>query len=291
MSGRDYTISTWNELIEKLRERFLPPEGEMRVVGQWRRLQQTGSVASYADYVFWLKALYDMGEAAEFKLAFFGLQPELQAEVREYLRQNRVRQLELEKLFAVAQDAEVGLTGRAGRRGHLSQDRMTEKTGHKKQGGVMANSVLLDPGNAERPRGKKEETEHPISAPKSMRGEVRAAEALPPAPRVVEALSEQATRVLTRRVGGVLEERNRRKQVVGADRKGTVGLPGTHCVLYVTRQGTVGFIALLRRLEKGVSSADRRVISSRSAPRGEKEQARLDGTLRGLTTSGHHRCL
>ena len=33
MSGRDGTITTWNDLIEKLRERFLPPEGEMRVVG------------------------------------------------------------------------------------------------------------------------------------------------------------------------------------------------------------------------------------------------------------------
>ena len=33
MSGRDGTITNWNELIEKLRERFLPPEGEMRVVG------------------------------------------------------------------------------------------------------------------------------------------------------------------------------------------------------------------------------------------------------------------
>ena len=111
MSGRDNTITTWNGLIEKLRERFLPPEGEMRVVGQWRRLQQTGSVAGYADYVFRLKALCDIGESAEFKLAFFGLQPELQAEVRKYLRQNHLRQLELERLFAVAQDAEVGLTG------------------------------------------------------------------------------------------------------------------------------------------------------------------------------------
>ena len=45
----------------------------MRVVGQWRRLQQTGSVAGYADYVFRLKALCDMGVAAEFKLAFFAL--------------------------------------------------------------------------------------------------------------------------------------------------------------------------------------------------------------------------
>ena len=73
MSGRDVAITTWEELIVKLRERFLPPEGEMRVVGQWRRLQQTGSVAAYADHVFRLKALCDMGEVAEFKLAFYGL--------------------------------------------------------------------------------------------------------------------------------------------------------------------------------------------------------------------------
>ena len=73
ISGRDVAITTWEELIVKLRERFLPPEGEMRVVGQWRRLQQTGSVAAYADHVFRLKALCDMGEVAEFKLAFYGL--------------------------------------------------------------------------------------------------------------------------------------------------------------------------------------------------------------------------
>ena len=149
MSGRDFSITTWDELIEKLRERFLPPEGEMRVVGQWRRLQQTGSVASYADYVFRLKALCDMGASAQFKLAFFGLQPELQAEVRKYLRQNRLKQLELEKLFAVAQDAEVGLTGRVGRRGNMGQDSIPDKVGMKKQGFAAANSVLLDSGGNE----------------------------------------------------------------------------------------------------------------------------------------------
>lgn len=117
MSGRDAAIVTWEGLITKLRERFLPPEGDMRVVGQWRRLQQTGSVAGYADHVFRLKALCDLGEVAEFKLTFYGLQPELQAEIRKYLRQNSLRQLGLEQLFAIAQDAEVGLAGRTGRRG------------------------------------------------------------------------------------------------------------------------------------------------------------------------------
>ena len=63
----------------------------MRVVGQWRRLQQTGSMAGYADHTFRFKALCEIGKAAEFKLAFYGLQPELQAEVRKYLCQNYVR--------------------------------------------------------------------------------------------------------------------------------------------------------------------------------------------------------
>ena len=126
----------------------------MRVVGQWRRLQQTGSVASYADYVFRLKALCDMGEAAEFKLAFFGLQPELQAEVRKYLRQNRVKQLELEKLFAVAQDAEVGLTGRGGRKGNTGQEGAQDRLGANKAGVAGINSVLLDTRNADTTNAK-----------------------------------------------------------------------------------------------------------------------------------------
>ena len=88
----------------------------MQIVGKWRRLHQIGSVASYADYVFRLKALCDMGSQAEFKLVFYGLQPELQAEVRRHLRQNKVSSLDLEKLFAVALDAEVGLVRRGNKK-------------------------------------------------------------------------------------------------------------------------------------------------------------------------------
>ena len=116
MAERDITVKTWEDLLERLRERFLPPEGEMQIVGKWRRLHQIGSVASYADYVFRLKALCDMGQPAEFKLVFYGLQPELQAEVRRHLRQNKVSTLDLEKLFAVALDAEVGLVRRGGKK-------------------------------------------------------------------------------------------------------------------------------------------------------------------------------
>ena len=117
MSGRDKEITTWQELLEKLRERFLPPEGEMKVVGQWKRLHQVGSVANYADFVFRLKALCDMG-SAEFKLTLYGLRPELQAEVRKHLRQKKVSTMPLETLFAIATDAEVGLgLGRRGEEG------------------------------------------------------------------------------------------------------------------------------------------------------------------------------
>ena len=125
MAERDVTIKTWDDLLERLRERFLPPEGEMQIVGKWRRLHQIGSVASYADYVFRLKALCDMGQPAEFKLVFYGLQPELQAEVRRHLRQNKVSSLDLEKLFAVALDAEVGLV----RRGNKKEGNERENKG------------------------------------------------------------------------------------------------------------------------------------------------------------------
>ena len=110
------TVKMWEDLLERLRERFLLLEGEMQIVGKWRRLHQIGSVASYADYIFRLKALCDMGQPAESKLVFYGLQPELQAEVRRHLRQNKVSTLDLEKLFVVALDAEVGLVRMGGKK-------------------------------------------------------------------------------------------------------------------------------------------------------------------------------
>ena len=116
MSNRDSGVVSWEHLLERLRERFLRPEGEMKIVNRWRTLQQYGTVASYADYVFRLKALCEMGDPAEFKLAFSGLQPELQAEIRKHLRIHRVSTLSLEQLFSIAADAEVGLVGKSGKR-------------------------------------------------------------------------------------------------------------------------------------------------------------------------------
>ena len=101
----------------------------MRIVGRWRQLQQRGSVAGYADYVFRLKALCDMGPQAEFKLAFFGLRPELQAEVQKHLRLHHVSILELEQLFAVVLDAEVGLVGRGLRKEWPSNNEGTKGKG------------------------------------------------------------------------------------------------------------------------------------------------------------------
>ena len=70
MAERDFTIKTWEDLLERLRERFLPPEGEMQIVGKWRRLHQIGSVASYADYVFRLKAFMRHGTASRIQIGF-----------------------------------------------------------------------------------------------------------------------------------------------------------------------------------------------------------------------------
>ena len=44
----------------------------------------------------------------------------------------------------MAQDAEVGLTGRGGRKGFSGQEVTTEKTGAKKFGAAGANAVMLD---------------------------------------------------------------------------------------------------------------------------------------------------
>ena len=109
MSGRDEEVTTWEELQRLLRERFLPPEGEMNIVGQWKRCRQIGTVGRYADYVHNLKALCPLGESAEFRIAFHGLRYELQAELRKHMRQNGLRELSLTQLFALAADAEVGL--------------------------------------------------------------------------------------------------------------------------------------------------------------------------------------
>ena len=84
-----------------------------------------------------------------------GFSLELQAEVRKYLRQNRVKQLELEKLFAVVQDAEVGLTGKGSKKGFAGQDGIEEKPSAKKFGAAGANAVMLDSTNKATARVKK----------------------------------------------------------------------------------------------------------------------------------------
>ena len=44
-TGRTAMVPTWEAMIEQLRDRFLPLEGEMKMVALWRRLQQTGPLA------------------------------------------------------------------------------------------------------------------------------------------------------------------------------------------------------------------------------------------------------
>ena len=134
ISGRHQEVRTWERLKELLKERFIPPEGEMITVGKWRRARQIGPVASYSDYIHKLKALCDMGEAAEFRLAFYGLRPELQAEVRRQLRVTGEKTMPLERMFAVATDAEIGLGLRQykGKEGEGKEEKRKEMGGERK---------------------------------------------------------------------------------------------------------------------------------------------------------------
>ena len=79
------------------------------MVAQWRRLHQTGTIAAYADHVYKLQAMCSMQQGADFKLAFFGLRPEIQGEVRKYMRKRNLQTLPLDHLFQLAADAELGM--------------------------------------------------------------------------------------------------------------------------------------------------------------------------------------
>ena len=126
MSNRRGEVDTWAEFLRRLRLRFLPPEGEMKVVGQWRKLQQTGTVAAYSDYIYRLQAMCPMHEHADFRLAFYGLRPELQGEVRKYMRLRELHVLPLETLFTVAADAELGLGRQRGERNERDRGERNE---------------------------------------------------------------------------------------------------------------------------------------------------------------------
>ena len=102
-------MASWEEFQKKLRTRFLPPEGEMKVVAQWQRLQQTGTIAVYADHVYKLQAMCSMQQGADFKLAFSGLRPEIQREVQKHMRKRNLQTLPLDSLFQLAADAELGM--------------------------------------------------------------------------------------------------------------------------------------------------------------------------------------
>ena len=156
LSGRHQEVRTWAQLKDMLKERFIPPEGEMVTVGKWRRAKQLGPVSSYSDYIHKLKALCDMGEAAEFRLAFYGLRPELQAEVRRQLRATGEKIMPLDKMFAVATDAEIGL-GLRTYKGEGKEDK-------RKEGGEKRGYGQLHHVKGKEEEGKKKEREEDETA-------------------------------------------------------------------------------------------------------------------------------
>ena len=114
----------------------------MRAVGRWRQLQQRGSVAAFADYVYKLQALCPMSQNAEFKLVFYALREELQGEVQRHLRQYGVDSLPLDTLFQVASDAELSC-------GMKSKAEAGEK--RQKEGGRIRRTSKQEGGTASRP--------------------------------------------------------------------------------------------------------------------------------------------
>ena len=75
-----------------------------------------------------------------------------------------MRQLPLEQLFAIAQDAEVGLAGRGGRRGQLTQEGgvvpSNQRNARRRDGGVTINAFLADGDKGGTGQSKPKRTEN-----------------------------------------------------------------------------------------------------------------------------------
>ena len=126
-----------------------------------------------------------------------------------------MKQLELEKLFAVAQDAEVGLTGKGSKKGFTGQEGIAEKPNAKKFGTVGANAVMLG-STSKTTAGAKKGADNPISAPTvTIEGSTVAGDR--PIPRGKAAgCYERISREMTKAVGEDPGTLRRQGQEVGA---------------------------------------------------------------------------
>ena len=100
-------LSSFEELCSALEERFIPQDAPKKAMASWTSLRQQGTIDEYMRRVDELATSHPMGLEGEFWLAWYGLRPELQAEVRYALRERGVRVCSRYELRTILKDLEV----------------------------------------------------------------------------------------------------------------------------------------------------------------------------------------
>ena len=106
-TGRHRQITSLEQLCKELKKRFFPLDRLERMAKQWVKLEQKASVEEYHEEFCLLQAAFPLGERAEFMLAYQGLRANMRAKVRQALDDESREQLPMDRLFALAQRAEV----------------------------------------------------------------------------------------------------------------------------------------------------------------------------------------
>ena len=83
------SLLSFQELCDALDTHFIPQDAALKAIGSWKGLKQSGTIDEYMQRADEIATSHPMGEVGEYWLIWAGLRPELRAEVRYALREER----------------------------------------------------------------------------------------------------------------------------------------------------------------------------------------------------------
>ena len=101
------SLTSFQELCDALDEHFIPQDAALKAIASWKALKQHGTVDEYMRKADEIATSHPMGEVGEFWLIWNGLRPELRAEVRYALREQRKETCSRQDLRKILKGLEV----------------------------------------------------------------------------------------------------------------------------------------------------------------------------------------
>ena len=101
------SLTSFAQLCDALDEHFIPQDAALKAIGSWKGLKQNGTVDEYMQRADEIATSHPMGEVGEFWLIWVGLRPELRAEVRYALREERRETCSRQDLRKILKGLEV----------------------------------------------------------------------------------------------------------------------------------------------------------------------------------------